>query len=631
MFKSTAKAFVLALLIFVSSIGATGFPSFLTVAVSKPIPTSPAGSTLLTTDSPTLKWKASTPAVSLDHYEYEVSTDSGFSSLADSGSSLTEDATTVPLDRSKTYFWRVKACDNVTLPPDDCTGWSATASFRVSLGAPTLVAPVDASTLETNRDKFEWNSVLNATGYTLQIAASSLFSTLLVQQDVTATVTEFTPTTDLPVNQILYWRVRAKSSTFGPGPWSDTWTFNTANPPSAPTLLQPKDKKMTTDHTPRLFWSEVTVPSATTFDYYQVQIDDNKDFSSTHVDDTTTLGDKTVTSYDVADPADELNAATTYYWRVRACNHDGPDNYCSLWTPYFTLYISLDAPSALISPADLTLLADNRPIFDWADVVMAANYTLQLSKDTTFTHPAFSWHSSISEYQPSTALPPGITYYWRVQANRLIYGPGLWSPVFSFTTANPPRKPVLKSPISSSLVTTTKPTLLWTYSTTPPGTIFDYYQVQIDTDPAFGAPIEDNTSNTNQYAPYFMDPDYSGTLNSISKYYWRVRACNLDALANPGCSEWSTVWNIRVAAEAPINLDSTAYPFLDWDNVPGASGYYVEIYKNGAVVKRLNVSTSDAFAVLPTGTYTWRVRVKSTFVPGYAPGAWSITDSFLVP
>jgi hypothetical protein len=172
---------------------------------------------------------------------------------------------------------------------------------------------------------------------------------------------------------------------------------------------------------------------------------------------------------------------------------------------------------------------------------------------------------------------------------------------------------------------------VWSFSSTPIGTSFDYYQIQIDVDPAFSAPIEDQQI-INQYTPYFLNLDYTGPLSPLARYYWRVRACSVDIAAHSFCSEWSAVWNFRVAAEAPINLDATAFPLLDWDDVVGASSYLVEIRKSGILVRTYTAYfTSQVMGSLPAGTYTWRVRVKSTYVPGYAPGAWSATDTFVVP
>lgn len=625
--KSTVKNLALGLVIAAMVLATTASPA-LAATVSRPAQQSPVGNALVTTDTPTLKWRASTenPPATLSHYEYEVSTDSGFLIIvaANNVPAGTLEDVIGPLDRAKTYFWRVRACDLVTPPPNDCSAWSTT-SFRVSVDAPLLIAPLDMSYLTTNRDKFEWSSVLNATGYAIQVSNSSLFTSLIINATTAATVTEFTPTADLPVNQTLYWRVRALNNTYGPGPWSDVWTFTTAMPPSIPTLLQPQDKKMTTDYSPGLLWTKSTLPSGTTFEGYHVQVAEDTDF-------TVMAWEGLYASTDINQPWGEvddlmpLNPATTYYWRVRACNNDGVHTFCSAWPAYFTLHTSLDA-AFLMNPPDLTVLTENRPLFEWTAVFKAMNYILELSTTNTFTTVAYRWVTPNTYYVPLSPLPPNVTYYWRVRGGHPTYGPGLSSEVWSFTTANPPARPTLQSPASNALVTSTTPTLTWTFSSTPPGTTFDYYHVQIDDNADFSSPEEDNTNVINQYTPYLMAADYNFPLNPLTRYYWRVRACNTD----PACSEWSTPRNFRVAADAPVNLVS-AYPILDWDDVVGASSYFLELRRNGVLIRRFTSYISEVnVGLLGPGTYTWQVRVRTTFVSGFAPSAWSVTDMFILP
>ena len=74
----------------------------------------------------------------------------------------------------------------------------------------------------------------------------------------------------------------------------------------------------TTDHTPYLDWSKVTAGSTV---HYQVQVDNNADFSSPAVN-------KTWVSYSYYYVTTSLSH-TTYYWRVRAVDAAGNK---SAWT-----------------------------------------------------------------------------------------------------------------------------------------------------------------------------------------------------------------------------------------------------------------------------------------------------------
>lgn len=589
-------------------------------AVSQPLPQYPKDGVLVLTNTPTLKWSASTPAGALDHYEYEVARDAGFTVVDDSGTTMdTQVVVGAPLLRSQTYYWRVRACDTAAA----CTGW-AQAQFRVSVEAPPLNSPADGAYLFTNRDTFEWGGVLNATGYTLQISGASNFSSILLQADVPGTQTEYTPSADLPANRLLFWRVRAKNPNYGPGPWSEIRSFNTANPPSIPEPIKPGDGKVTTDTSPRLVWKSITVPSGTTFEYYHVQVDENSDFSSPVIDDNATLTTPTPTYYDV-DEGSPLADATTYYWRVRACNNDGANTFCSAWSKTFTLRTSVGPIPALNTPNNGDILTDNRPLFDWDNSTGANRYTIQIARDSRFQNLVLTASPYNSQFMPSTNLPPGVTLYWRVRGEHPVYGPGLWSLVYSFTTANPPRRPSPLSPANGSLVHTDTPILRWSFSSVPLGTTFDYYQIQIDDDPSFASPQEDQNI-ANQFTPYFLDTDYTAPLARMSTYYWRVRACNTDG----ACSDWSAVYRFRVAIEPPTGL-VCGIPTVDWDDMTGASSYRLVISQGGTILRNIVTTISQAnIGALPPGTYTCRVRVEATFSLPYAPSLWSV-DTFVVP
>ena len=63
-----------------------------------------------------------------------------------------------------------------------------------------------------------------ATSYKIQVSTSSSFGTKLISVKVLDST--FTPTTNLPKNKTLYWRVKALGPN-GPSAWSDTFQFTT--------------------------------------------------------------------------------------------------------------------------------------------------------------------------------------------------------------------------------------------------------------------------------------------------------------------------------------------------------------------------------------------------------------------
>lgn len=621
---------LLSAFILVSTVGAAQSAP-LAVAPTKPVPLTPANNALVTDYTPDLTWKAST-GVDMDHYEIEIATDPAFGvTIVDSDYGIPNGTLThtvgVVLDPARTYYWHVRSVSTLA----ESLGWSATYSFRTAVEPPNLVSPADMSNILTNRPTFDWDSVLNASGYNLQVSKYYGFTSLLINVTVSYTVTEYTPTTDLPANQTLYWRVRTTNNGYGPSAWSPVYTITqTAIPTSIPVLSQPHDNKLTDDPTPLLVWEAVTVPSGTTFQEYQIQITKDDTFAVVDIDDV--VLDVATPWYQVLD-GDILDPATTYYWRVRAYNVNDTtlDVYSSSWSEVFALRISVETPT-LINPVDMFDLTDNKPTFDWTDVAFATQYTFQASYNSSFSSPFINAITTVSQYTPSSPLASNRTVYWRVRANRANYGPGHWSVTWSVNTANPPGVPRLIYPISNKLVTTLAPQLKWSVSSLPAGTTFDYYQVQVSTDTTFAAPVFDDTSNTDQFiTTIIVSPD----LSPATKFYWRVRACNTDL----ECSQWSAVTYFRTSVEAPtlntpLDFDTFPAPYsasYDWTDVTSASGYKIQVSKNLAftslVLNRTVTLSEYTGGTLKAGTYYWRVQATN---PYFGPGPWSTVFTFTV-
>jgi hypothetical protein len=135
-------------------------------------------------------------------------------------------------------------------------------------------------------------------------------------------------TTDVARSTKSYWRIRS-SGAGGTSNWSDTWSFTTGKPPSAPVLVSPADNAVVSDFTPFLNWNNATNPVGTTFLHYQVQLDDNSDFSSPMINEFTTNGDITDSDFT---PATDLPSNTKYYWRVSAINIVDGKQHQSGWS-----------------------------------------------------------------------------------------------------------------------------------------------------------------------------------------------------------------------------------------------------------------------------------------------------------
>jgi hypothetical protein len=624
------------------------------VTVTRPSPSSPVGNVSIQGDPDNiiLKWSKSGPVLNFDHYEIQVAKDSTFlpSTIVDEdlnvggGDPANNTYTISPgaLERARRYYWRVRAVSIDAVP----TAWSV-AYFRTSVAPPALVAPVDNAVLLNNRPTFEWTPVLNADSYTLQVSLYADFKSTLVNATIAKTKNTYTPTADLPMNKELYWRMRTNSSAFGPSEWTDFFTLTTAvYPPSAPELLQPRSGKVTYDYSPRLVWTKAVLPAWADFTKYEVQIATNKNFDLVDIilEDSASLTDVDKPCFDINPPGpledcggagtDDLDPAKTYYWRVRTYNALGE---YSNWSTIFILYTSLEQVTNLVAPLDGEILATNKPLFDWDPVTGANHYRIVVSRYPSMTTGVvLSMTAKTSEYIPRTNLPPNTVLYWRVRAEAPTYGPGMWSEIRSFTSANPPKVPSLVSPKSNALTTTYTPTFVWGVSTVPPTTTFNYYEIEVDDNTLFSSPLNDTIPD--QYVPYYT-VDAADALDPVKRYYWRVRACN-DSLPIQ-CSDWSKVYILRTSAENPnlvdpVDGDIQPYPTIftfKWDNTFGATSYTIQISKYANIGKPF-LSTTVALPLytynrnLGVGTYYWRVRANNSF--GFGPGAWSDIWSFEV-
>lgn len=386
-----------------------------------PILKSPANDAVVGSFQPTLTWNPSNPDVI--SYDLQVSTNVTFNAIV-------IDETDIPnswykpsfdLDPSVRYYWRVRAV-NID---GEVSGWSSVRSFRTPLEAPTLVSPDPLESFTTDRVTFTWNPVPLANRYVLQVSATANFSGLVLSTIVDGT--EFTTVQELPQNKTLYWRVAGKTSLVV-GLWSEKRAFTSGNPPSVPVLVTPAKGALVKDFTPTLNWQNSALPKGSTFKQYEVQVDDDNDFSSP-INGVTTLNDLTDSDFT---PGANLDSNTRYYWRVRAVNIFNAQDHTSAWSRAWSFN------TAIAAPTSLTVVPTGNPLqpgFDWDDATgqgKIKSYTIQISTNSNFTTLFVSATRSISEYSLIKNLPSGKTIFWRVRVNGE-NGPSAWS-TDSFTT-----------------------------------------------------------------------------------------------------------------------------------------------------------------------------------------------------
>lgn len=98
--------------------------------------------------------------------------------------------------------------------------------------------------------------------------------------------------------------------------------------------------------------------------------------------------------------------------------------------PTATPAASLNAPSQLTPAADARFAPGTNLTFDWTDVTGAANYTIQISDQSSF--PSAIANQTVTGSQFSTSTLPVKTMWWRVRANEASGKAGLWSAASRF-------------------------------------------------------------------------------------------------------------------------------------------------------------------------------------------------------
>jgi len=273
--------------------------------------------------------------------------------------------------------------------------------------------------LLTDRPEFDWEDRAGASGYIIQVSKVANFKSVVLNKKTTTSA--YVPTSDLPADSVLYWRVQA-SGPNGPSLWSEVWSFTTGNPPSVPSLVSPANKALTKNYSPKFDWGNSSAPAGTTFDHYQIQVAISESFAAIVIEQS----NLNISEYL---PDADLTANTTFYWRVRAFNTDGE---YSGWSSVRTVRTAI-APPVLSSPVSGVPAGSQKPVFDWEDAAGATSYTIQVSKVASFKSVVLSKTAAGSTYTPTANLPAGQTLYWRVQAKGP-NGPSAWSTVESFTT-----------------------------------------------------------------------------------------------------------------------------------------------------------------------------------------------------
>jgi hypothetical protein len=173
-----------------------------------------------------------------------------------------------------------------------------------------MSAPDGGSTCDTT-PALQWSARSGADSYRIQVDDNEDFSSTPI--DTTTPDASYTPDAAL-LPGTYYWPLQALS----PSGDSDRWPerqFAVVSALPAPSLSWPSDRRSTCGRHSTFEWS----PASSS---YRIQVDDDADFSSNHID--------TTTSTEWYMP-DSVLPAGVYYWRVMALSECGDSGWSPEW------------------------------------------------------------------------------------------------------------------------------------------------------------------------------------------------------------------------------------------------------------------------------------------------------------
>ena len=264
------------------------------------------------------------------------------------------------------------------------------------------------------------------------------------------------------------------------------------------------------------------------------------------------------------------------------------------------------------------------PVLGWSPVAGAARYRVEIAGSNGFADPLIV-RSTVNRWLITAEALPGGEVAWRVAAIADDGAQGPWATA-SFTNSASLGAPVLTPAIVVAPYPATPPVIAWDPVPGAAG-----YDVRMDVDPA-NLPAASWPTGWVFQVPgprYVVQPAEDGAHAPRSRVYWQVRARGAGGLAS---SPWSEVGELRTSwPDAPAQTTpdgaSGIEMELDWEPLPGASRYALEVAKVGDAGAPIEAGTSSTRHRLDqhlAGEYRWRVR-------GFFQAQRHWTDGFYSP
>ncbi|MBI3221124.1 MAG: fibronectin type III domain-containing protein, partial [Bacteroidetes bacterium] len=321
-------------------------------------------------------------------YQMDVSTNTSFSSFVSGYNNVSVSGVSVAvtgLSPSTTYYYRVRSVSGSAISVN-----SNTMNVLTTPAAPTAVS---ASLVTQTSFRANWNAVIGATSYQLDVSLSNSFSSFLSGfNNLGVSATNYS-VTGLSAGVIYYYRVRAVNSS-GISVSSNMVTVATL--PSAPVCTAPTGISQNAATTS---WNSVIGATE-----YQLELSLNNSFAPILQTFTGILPN----IYSLL--LTGLSSNTTYYYRVRAHNVSGG-------SPNSNIITFLTLPNPPLA-TDATGITSNSFKANWNSVSGIINYRIDVATDPSFINIVSGYANMLttSLFYNVVGLGQKTNYYYRVRA-----------------------------------------------------------------------------------------------------------------------------------------------------------------------------------------------------------------------
>ncbi len=390
---------------------------------------------------------------------------------------------------------------------------------QVRIDSPALVAPTNNKTNQMPDVVLDWNPVISAVKYNIQLAEDQSFANIVIDS-----VTELSAvkTNYLKFNFPYFWRVRAIDAQEQSSLWSQTWSFTTFEKID---LNKPNNNSSDNVADVLLKWKDrISAVVITGVEHFDIQIDTDPGFNTPNLKEFTTNG----TTYEKR--MDQLLFGQDYHWRARARHANDESEWSAVWK--FTTLDEIELKKPNNNSVDQALNVNLR----WDDVSGFKKFDYQLDIHEDFSTPT-TYLTELTTV-PAEDLKYGIKYYWRMRG-RHDNDTTNWSAAWNFTTS---AKVNLTSPAEGIDSVALKPQFKWSQILGTTG-----YEVEYSSDNSFATSVINQIPADDATIPFF---NVLYALDAGTMYYWRVRAyTEIDT------SDYSTVGTFVTMPATGINED----------------------------------------------------------------------------